>query len=130
MEVYPLYLVDGYSNNTVTQTCNNTVAQTCNNTVVQTCNNTVVQTCNNTVTLTCNGRVRSGVVAAIALTMLIVGIILGLIVGLVVCVCVQHFKSHGFTPSSGNPKEEGRYERHFDEAGDDSIDLRAQPSNL
>ena len=81
----------------------------------------------NTVTQSCNGRVRSGVVVAATLTMFIVGILLGLIVGLVVCVCVQHFKSRGFTPSSNNPKEEGRYERHFDEAGDDSVDLKPHP---
>ena len=84
----------------------------------------------NTVTQSCDGRVRSGVVAAATITMLIVGIIIGVIVGLVVCVCVQHFKSRKFTPSSNNPKEEGRYERHFDEAGDDSVDLKDPPSSL
>ena len=145
MEVYPLYIVNEYRNNTIIQPCNNTIIQPCNNTIVQPCNNTVMQPCNNTimqpcnntimqpcnntVTQSCDGRVRSGVVVAATLTMLIVGIIIGVIIGLVVCVCIQHFKSRGFTPSSNNPKEEGRYERHFDEAGDD-IDLKSQPSSL
>ena len=123
VEVYPRYIVN---DNPVPPSCN-PVTPSCN-TVTPSCN-PVPPSCN-TVTPSCNGRVRSGVVVAATLTMFVVGIVLGLIVGLVVCVCIQHFKSRAFTPSSNNLKEEGRYERHFDEAGDDNLDLNAPPSSL